>query len=44
GEMIRLIRIDGCRMSGHDTDVHLLEITDTGLVRVGPKLKDIRRL
>lgn len=42
GEMIRLIRIDGCRMSGHDTDVHLLEITETGLVRVGPKLKDIR--
>ncbi len=34
GEVVRLFRIDGCRMSGHDTRVHYMEITDTGLVRV----------
>ncbi len=34
GEIVRLFRIDGCRMSGHDTRVHYMEITDTGLVRI----------
>lgn len=32
GELIRLFRIDGCRMCGHDTKTHFLEITETGLV------------
>jgi len=37
GELVRLFRIDGCRMSGHDTRTHFLEITETGLVRIlGP--------
>ncbi len=37
GEIVRLFRIDGCRMSGHDTRTHYMEITDTGLVRIlGP--------
>ncbi|WP_029520652.1 KaiC domain-containing protein [Persephonella sp. IF05-L8] len=37
GEIVRLFRIDGCRMSGHDTRTHYLEITETGLVRIlGP--------
>ena len=40
GEMIRLFRIDGCRMCGHETDVRILEITQAGLVKIGPKLKD----
>ncbi len=40
GEMIRLFRIDGCRMSGHDTQVHVMEITETGLVKVGPTLSE----
>ncbi len=35
GDIVRLFRIDGCRMSGHDTKTHYLEITDTGLVRIG---------
>ncbi|MDI6851595.1 MAG: KaiC domain-containing protein [bacterium] len=35
GEIVRLFRIDGCRMSGHDTKTHFLEITDTGLVKIG---------
>ncbi|MGC9188398.1 MAG: KaiC domain-containing protein [Sulfurihydrogenibium sp.] len=32
GDIVRLFRIDGCRMSGHDTRTHFLEITETGLV------------
>ncbi len=34
GDIVRLFRIDGCRMAGHDTQTHLMEITETGLVRV----------
>jgi len=43
GELIRLFRIDGCRMCGHDTDTHIMEITDMGLVKIGPTLKELRR-
>ncbi|MDO3651372.1 ATPase domain-containing protein, partial [Nocardia mangyaensis] len=32
GDIVRLFRIDGCRMSGHDTKTRFLEITETGLV------------
>uniref|UniRef100_A0A7C2P878 KaiC domain-containing protein n=1 Tax=candidate division WOR-3 bacterium TaxID=2052148 RepID=A0A7C2P878_UNCW3 len=35
GEIVRLFRIDGCRMCGHDTRTHFLEIIDTGLVKIG---------
>ncbi|MFN4180003.1 MAG: KaiC domain-containing protein [Armatimonadota bacterium] len=35
GETVRLFRIDGCRLCGHDTKTHLMEITETGLVRIG---------
>ncbi len=35
GDLVRLFRIDGCRLSGHDTKTHFLEITETGLVRIG---------
>ncbi|CUS99796.1 KaiC domain protein, AF_0795 family [Candidatus Kryptobacter tengchongensis] len=41
GEMVRLFRIDGCRMSGHSTETYLLEIDQTGLVKIGPSLKEI---
>ena len=41
GEVLRTIRIDGIRLCGHDTSTHVLEITDTGLVRVGPPLSEI---
>jgi KaiC domain protein len=41
GEMVRLFRIDGCRMCGHDTDTHFMEITDLGLVKIGPSLKEL---
>ncbi len=41
GSIVRLIRIDGCRMCGHDTKTHIFEITKTGLVRVGPSLDEL---
>ncbi len=41
GSIIRLIRIDGCRMCGHDTRTHVFEITETGLVKVGPALEEL---
>ncbi len=41
GELIRLFRIDGCRLCGHDIDTHLMEIGETGLVKIGPSLKHL---
>ncbi|RLF59552.1 MAG: KaiC domain-containing protein [Thermoplasmata archaeon] len=38
GSMVRLFRIDGCRLCGHDTKTRILEITDLGLVEVGAPL------
>jgi len=43
GDMVRLFRIDGCRMCGHDTDTHFMEITELGLIRIGPSLKEVAR-
>lgn len=34
GSVVRLLRIDGCRMTDHDTRTYVFEITDTGLVKV----------
>ncbi len=34
GEVVRLFRIDGCRMCGHDTKTHFLEITEEGLIKI----------
>ena len=34
GTLVRLFRIDGCRMCGHDTKIRFLEITETGLVKI----------
>ena len=44
GELIHLFRIDGCRLCGHDTDTHLMEITETGLVKIGPSLKQLKKV
>ncbi len=41
GSVIRLFRIDGCRVCGHDTRTHLLYITESGLVEIGPALEEI---
>jgi KaiC/GvpD/RAD55 family RecA-like ATPase len=35
GDVVRLFRIDGCRLCGHDTRMFFLHITDTGLVKIG---------
>ncbi|AEH44968.1 putative circadian clock protein, KaiC [Thermodesulfatator indicus DSM 15286] len=43
GEIVRLFRIDGCRMCGHDTKVHLMDITELGLVEIGPPLVEVLR-
>lgn len=44
GSVIRLFRIDGCRMSGHDTRTYVMEITEEGLVKlVSPLEEFIRR-
>ncbi|HBT50425.1 MAG TPA: KaiC domain-containing protein [Caldanaerobacter subterraneus] len=40
GEVVRTIRIDGCRMCGHDTRVHILHIDDLGIVKVGKALSE----
>ncbi len=40
GSVIRLFRIDGCRMAGHDSNTHVMEITEEGLVRIGPTLEE----
>lgn len=41
GDVLRTIRIDGMRLCGHDTKTHVMEITETGLVKVGPPLSEI---
>ncbi len=34
GDLVRFFRIDGCRMCGHDTKTHFMEITETGIVKI----------
>ncbi len=34
GDVIRLIRIDGCRLSGHDSRTWVFEITELGTVKI----------
>lgn len=43
GEIVRLFRIDGCRMCGHDTKIHLMQISELGLVEIGPSLVEVLR-
>jgi KaiC domain protein len=43
GDLVRFFRIDGCRLCGHDTKLHLMEITELGLVKIGPTLAEIRK-
>ncbi len=38
GDIVRLIRIDGCRLCWHDTSIHYLYITENGLVEIWEKL------
>ena len=41
GEVIRTIRIDGCRMAPHDTRTYVFEITDTGLIDIKGPLSEM---
>ena len=41
GRIVRLLRIDGCRMVGHDTRTFLFEISNTGIVKIIKPLENI---
>lgn len=41
GGLVRPFRIEGCRLAGHDTRTHLMDITPTGLGRIGPALDEL---
>lgn len=41
GELVRLFRIDGCRLCGHDTRVYLMDITEEGLVKIVKPLEEL---
>ncbi len=38
GSVIRTIRIDGCRLAGHEQSTHILKINDAGVVDIGEEL------
>lgn len=40
GSVVRLLRIDGCRMTGHDTRTFVFEITDTGIIKILSPLEE----
>jgi len=40
GDILRLFRIDGCRLCGHDTRVHVMEINEVGLVEIKEPLTE----
>ena len=40
GSIIRTLRIDGCRLSAHDTDTWLMDINERGLIEIKEKLSD----
>jgi len=41
GEVIRTIRIDGCRLVPHSSETYIFEITDTGLIDIKEPLSKI---
>ncbi|MEO2066033.1 MAG: KaiC domain-containing protein [Desulfurobacteriaceae bacterium] len=43
GDILRLFRIDGCRLCGHDTRIHLMEINELGLVEIKEPLVEYLR-
>ncbi len=43
GDILRLFRIDGCRLCGHDTRLHLMEINELGLVEIKEPLVEYLR-
>lgn len=43
GDTIHTLRIDGCRMCGHDRRTHLVEIDERGIVKVVKPIEDLAR-
>lgn len=43
GDTINTLRIDGCRMCGHDRRIHLVEIDERGIVKVGDPISELSR-
>ncbi|MBO8183347.1 MAG: KaiC domain-containing protein [Archaeoglobus sp.] len=43
GSVLRTIRIDGCRLTAHDSDTWVFEITELGVIRIISPLKDYVR-
>lgn len=43
GEVVRTIRIDGCRLAPHSTETYIFEITDTGLIKIKEPLSKIAK-
>jgi len=43
GEVVRTIRIDGCRLAPHTTETYVFEITDTGLIEIKYPLSRIAK-
>lgn len=40
GDLIRLLRIDGCRLCGHDTRVHVVNIEEKGILKIVEPLEN----
>jgi KaiC/GvpD/RAD55 family RecA-like ATPase len=40
GSVLRTLRIDGCRMAAHDSDEHVFEITEEGLIEIKERLSE----
>ena len=40
GSVLRTIRIDGCRLTAHDSDTWVFEITELGTIEIISPLKD----
>jgi KaiC/GvpD/RAD55 family RecA-like ATPase len=40
GDVVRFIRIDGCRLTGHDSRIWVFEITPEGTINIIAPLSD----
>jgi len=43
GSVLRTLRIDGCRMTAHDSNEYVFEISEAGLIEIKEKLSDFVR-
>jgi KaiC domain protein len=40
GSILRTLRVDGCRMCGHEQRAHILSMSDTGVIDIGEELSE----